>query len=510
MKKIFFVIFAIILAVSCTSCVTGVVIPVGNEATKDFSVDEHIVDNAIYQASSSLQISGKAENGVVITIKLLDSRGSKVEQSYSITDNKGEWNVTINTPRISDKAYTLKISDSKEKFKKEYRNLQFGEVWLVTGDEIKSAPLKERGTIVEAVDSSKMFFIDGKWQKASPELSTFGTELIRAICENNKVFAKNPIGIVFATSPEISNAYSWLSKEIIDSRTAIKKYLENNELYKNDLSNIKENEMSYYYENKLKKFEKLSFNKIIWNQGLKDFIDINEKSGRFEFEYSQLAYTLFTEFERMYPTNKGIMVIQESSNFIKGTEKLRKAQSNVCDYFAKCKIVTTYDLNIVVEKDTDKVVTKELVSTYQQEELEIKGLDLELLADRIFNLSNEGNTVATIHNILQVYNEEKQITSIKLIFDNTVYFDRNDKETVNGLEFINEKGELIELEYEFMDNQIIIHLTEEIFLDENQEESIIKIHQISNIAYAQNDFIYDNNIYASGIAINPFEFKLQK
>lgn len=510
MKKIFFVIFTLILTLSCTSCINRVIIPVGNDATKDFTVDEHIVDNAIYQANSSLMISGKAENGVVITIKLLDSRGSKVEQSYSITDNNGEWNVNINTPKISDKSYTLKISDSKEKFKKEYKNIRFGEVWLVAGDEIKSPNFDVEKEKSEILDDNKMFFIDGKWQKASFELSAFGMELIRALGENNKTFVKNPIGIVFATSSEISNVYTWLSKEIIDSRNAIKKYLENNELYKNDLSNIKENDMSYFYETKLKKIEKLSFNKIIWNQGLKDYLDFNDITSRFEFEYSQLVYTLFTEFERMYPTNSGIMVIQESSNFIRGTEKLRKVQSSICDYFTKCKIVTTYDLNIVVEKDTDKVITKELVSDYEQETLDIRGLDLELLANRIVFLSNEENKVATIHNVLQVYNEDKLITSIKLIFDNNVRFDRNDNEIISGLEFINEKGELIELKYEFVDNQIIIYLTEEVPTYQEHTDTTVKIYQISKIAYAQNDFIYDNNIYAFGIAINPFEFKLQK
>lgn len=511
MKKVFFVIWISILTVSCTSCINRYNIPIGTDATKDFIVDNHIVDNAIYQSSSTLQVTGQAESGVVIIIKLLDSRGSKIEQGYSMTDNKGNWNIIINTPKISDKNYTLNISDSQEKFKKEYKNIRFGEVWLVTGDEVKTPSFGEDQDVIKEFDSNKMFCIDGKWQKASSNVSMFGSELIQSISENNRGLAKNPIAIVFATSPQISNAYAWLSKDIIDSRTSIKKNLENKQLYKEDLSDLKENEMSYFYETKLKNIEKLSFNKIIWNQGLKDFLDIQDNAGRFEFEYSQLLYTLFTEFERMFPSNSGVMVLQESSNFIKKTEKLRKAQSNVCDYFAKCKVVTTYDLNIVVEKISNTVITHEEVSNYAQDSLEINGLDLELLANRIVALTNEGNKVATIHNVLQVYNDEKQITSIKLIFDHTVRFDRTNNEITNGLEFTNEKGELIELKYEFIDNQIVIYLTEVMEkIDEMQEESIVMIHQISKIAYAQNDFIYDNNIYAFGIAIDPFEFKLQK
>lgn len=510
MKRIFFVVLASLFILSCTSCINRYNIPIGKDATKDFIVDDYIVDNAIYQSNHQLQVSGQAENGVVIIMKLLDSRGSKVEQGYSMTDNNGNWNIVINTPKISDKNYTLLISDSQGKFKKEYNNIRFGEVWLVTGDEIKSSNDDENDEYFEEFDSNKMFFIDGKWQKASSKLSVFGCELIQSISENNKGLARNPIAIVFATSSQISNAYAWLSKDIIDSRTSIKKNLENRQLYKNDLSNLKENEMSYFYETELKKIEKLSFNKIIWNQGIKDFLDIQDNSSRFEFEYSQIIYTLFTEFERMFPSNSGIMVLQESSNFIEGTEKLRKAQINICDYFSNCKVVTTYDLNIIVEKASNKIVTHKEVSNYERDSLEIKGLDLELLASRIVALTDIENKVATIHNVLQVYNEEKQIISIKLIFDYNVRFDRVDNEEITGLEFTNEKGEVIDLEYEFIDNQIIIYLTEIMVTNEIQEELITTIHQISKISYAQKDFIYDNNISAFGIAINPFEFKLQK
>lgn len=511
MKKIFLIVPILFLIYACTSCVNRVEIPIGKDATKDFSVNSHIANDAVYQASNFLEISGKAESGVVIVMTLLDYRGFVVEKIYDITDNNGSWKILLNTPKLSDKNYTIKIADSKEKFKKEYTNIRFGEVWLVLGDKIKESLFMDTSEQEKTASENQMFYIDGKWQFASETISVFGMKLINQMIEKNHTLLKSPIAIVFATSDELSNAYSWLSKDIIDSRLSIKKYLESNGLYKEDINNITENDMAYYYETKLKNIEKFSFSKIIWNQGLKDFTDMKLQNVKFEYDYSQILFNLFSELEGLFSTTTDILVLQESSNFVQGSEQLRKVQNNVCSYFAKCKIITTYDLNVVVKKGTNEIIEKENIK-YTQDEIEIQGLNLDLLCDRIVTLSMDKNDVASVNNILQVYNDEKMVTSIKLIFNNNVRFDLKDTEKINGLEFFDENDELIELDYEFVDNQIIIFLSEEVIQDEivdDEKMGEVMIHKISRISYAQSNFIYDNNITVNGIAIHPFEFILE-
>ena len=166
---------------------------------------------------------------------------------------------------------------------------------------------------------------------------------------------------------------------------------------------------------------------------------------------------------------------------------------------------------MVVKKGTNEIIEKENIK-YTQDEIEIQGLNLDLLCDRIVTLSMDKNDVASVNNILQVYNDEKMVTSIKLIFNNNVRFDLKDTEKINGLEFFDENDELIELDYEFVDNQIIIFLSEEVIQDEivdDEKMGEVMIHKISRISYAQSNFIYDNNITVNGIAIHPFEFILE-
>lgn len=507
MKKIIGLFAILIIGCIGTGCVNRVEIPVGKDATKDFFVNQHLANNAVYQASNFLEISGKAENGVVIVMTLLDYRGFVVEKLYDITDNNGNWKILLNTPKLSDKNYTIKITDSKAIFKKEYTNIRFGEVWLVLGDRIEESVPTDTSDSEQETNENQMFYIDGTWKVASDTVSVFGMKLIQQMIAQNHALAKSPIAIVFATANSYSNAYSWLSKDIIDSRLSIKKYLESNDLYKEDILNGIENDMAYYYETKLREIEKFSFTKIIWNQGIKDYIDMQNQNAKFEYDYSQILFNLFSELEGIFSTATNILVLQEASNFIEGSEQLRKIQNNVCSYFSKCKIITTYDLNVVVKKGTTEIVEKEDIKQYTQDELEIQGFHLDALCERIVLISMNTN-VASVCNILQIYNDTKDVTSIKLIFDNDVRFDIIDIEKIRGLEFFDENNEKITLEYTFVDNQIIIFLSEEMEMREAIEEEgsvEVMIHKISRISYAQDDFIYDNNITVNGIAIHPFE-----
>ncbi len=511
MKKLFLIIANLIVILLLTSCFNPKEIPIGTIATKEFSVDGHIVDGAIYQSNSSLEVSGKSEKGVVIVVTLLDYRGTIINNSYCSTDGFGEWKLVINTPKSSNKDYTIKITDSNKKYKKEYTDIHFGEVWLVSGDDIKY--YQNQNEIIEyEINENNKFFIDGKWQTANPEISKFGMRLIKSITEDNIKIGKMPIGIVFATSDEASNIYSWLSKDTIDSRTSIKETLRKNGSYKDDISNLKKGEMSYFYEAKMKNIEKLTFSQIIWNQGIKDYLDMNKENSNFEIEYNKLIFALFSQFEKNYNCINSFLIIQESSNFYNGSEKLRKIQSNICNYFSKCKIVTTYDLDVVLKKDSGDIIEKNNINNYEREEMQIVGLNLDLICERIVLLSSNKVKVPSITNIVKVYNNEKDVISIKIIFNESIRFNEINSENSIGIEIYDINDNLIDLKYEFYNNEVIIDLSEDLIYDtitfEDMEQATV-IHKISKISYAQYDFIYECNIVANGIPIIPFEFLIE-
>lgn len=508
MKKALYIISCFCLLWILVSCTNKVEIPVGQEATKPFTVDKNLASHAIYQANQSLEIGGTSQKGVVIVLTLLDSRGFTVNKSYCITDNNGNWKITLEAPKASEKAYSIIIHDSKEKYQSTFSNLRFGEVWLFLGDPIVGGVSKlEKDRQETAENPNHMFYIDGTWVVASGEISMLGQNLIDQMIENDYASNKTPIGIVFATAEEPSNAYSWLSREIIDSRTPIKKYLETSNLYKDGQATLQPNDMAYYSQTKLQEVEKMTFSNIVWHQGSRDFLDYNQKNSNFVYEYSQVLFAVLSELVEKFASVQNILVMQESSSLEENIGQLRKVQMNMCRYFSKCKIVTTYDLNVVVEKGTDTILSKNDLATFDKE-IEIKGLDYQLLAKRFVNLSKGKNTTEEVRNILQVYNDKKEVTSVKLIFNDDVLFDEVNAEKINGLKFFDENNEEIELKYEIMNNQIIIHLVEEAHevVDEKVETIL---HHISKIAYAQDSFIYDNNLSVKGIAICPFEFTIE-
>ena len=104
---LFISIFTICLFIS--GCVHRVKIPIGERPTEKFTVVEYIKDDAIFQAASSLKISGKSNSGVVIVATLYDSKNLIVNQVYCNTDNNGNWDLNLATPDASMKSYTLNI-----------------------------------------------------------------------------------------------------------------------------------------------------------------------------------------------------------------------------------------------------------------------------------------------------------------------------------------------------------------------------------------------------------------
>jgi hypothetical protein len=92
--------------------------------------------------------------------------------------------------------------------------------------------------------------------------------------------------------------------------------------------------------------------------------------------------------------------------------------------------------------------------------------------------------------------------TVKLIFEDTL--DYNEEYIINGLKFVDNNKEFIDLSYIINDNELIVDL---IISEEDDEE--INVADLKYIYYAQDIEIYDNNLFSSGIPVVPFEIKLK-
>ena len=114
-----------------------------------------------------------------------------------------------------------------------------------------------------------MIYKDGTWQKFSNDNQTFAMFLLNELANSTSV----PISIVDATAKKATKAYQWLDSKLIESRPQVKAYLEKNGLYKDNVQNLTENDMSYYAINNYEKIKNMAFKNLVWNQGSGDYIE---------------------------------------------------------------------------------------------------------------------------------------------------------------------------------------------------------------------------------------------
>lgn len=529
MKKKILVLIYLLILISLTSCIREITIPIGNIPSEKFNVAEFVDDNAIYQAASVLTINGKSEQGVIIVARLFDSKNNLYSMAYSDTDNNGDWAIRLDTPDASFREYSLKISDSTDKYHETFNNIRFGEAWLIVGDEILNNKIDNEAN-VDAADLSEdidvnydnMFYQDGNWIPADSTISEFGYGLVLEIVETFKAWSKYPVAIVFA-SEDSTNIYEWISRELIESRRLIKEALVDNNIYVSLNEEVIESGMSYCYEKYLKKIIGMSFSNIVVNQGINDLIDANNnkfyQENEFNNLYFQMLYNFVSELESTFEVEEKIMIIQSHADYIDNLEQLRLIQSNVSNIYNNCEIVPTYDLTLVYDKIENEYIDK----TNGQElltDLEIHGFDIEKLATRIYNVSNNIISVPSLINCVQVYNDDKEIIEIRLIFNNIKEFKNYD--TIEGLELYDLDGNLVEdIEYEISNNEIIINLTKTILgsveddkelesdSSNNYEEKIVLI-EVSKVCYAFGNFNYFCNLETEDIVVDPFEIILKR
>lgn len=533
MKKIFIsfiVTFTVLSLFLLTGCVNNIKIPLGNRPTKQFTIVDYIQDDAIFQAKSKVKISGLSEEGVIIVATLYDNKGDEVTQVYSTTNEKGAWILEFDAPSASMKTYTLKLADSIGVYHYTFTEIKFGQVWLVLGDEINNLSIQEELVEDESgynpTDYNKMFYYENKWIAADSNISSFGYQLIEKMTANFTSWNKYPIGVVFATA-ENTNIYNWLSRDIIESRKIIKDYLVENNLYK-DTFELEKDDMSYYYELYLRNLKNMSYSNVIFNQGLKDIEDLNNNTNyddkSFKNIYSLMLYSLISDLDDKVRIVDQIFIIQTGSSFESNVSMLRTIQTSMTNYFNKCELVPTYDITLVFDKNSNNYLSSiecaNLIGLEDNICLEIHGIDFEKLVDRIYNSFVNKEQAPFLNDVVQEYDENGYVKSIKLIFKNTETLEL--VENIIGLEFIDENGNFVEIEYEIFNNEIIINLEKEQLGNEisnSAEESssdlgedISDISDISDdkyiklscIRYAQDSFIYTNNLKNQEVGVIPF------
>lgn len=511
MKKIVLIIALCFGLFAFTGCVEKYPIPIGIRPSQRFTVAEYIGNDAVYQENTPLKITGKAEPGVVMVATLTDVKSSIVDTAFATTDNQGIWSLSLDAPDGSLKAYHLKIADSLDTFHEFYTNIRFGEVWFVAGDSILDSTEKEieaKENSKDKVDYNKMFLYQHKWVPATQKISLFASNLLDQIEKDAAYRLKKAIAVVLATTDSATPIYSWFSPEMIQSRNYVSTFLEKNGLsYQPEL----ETTPTWAYQNHVELLTGMNFNAIIWNQGIYDFSTPVDTSGQsFEKIYSQMFYDLMSDFQHRFPFTKKIMVLQEGSNLITGSERLRKVQSDISKYYNRCILVPTYDLNHIVTEPIDYNTSTDAAITAEDNIEKVDGYHTEQLIQRVFQLLGNENELPILKNVLQIYNSDKKVTHLKLIFN--FEFTGQTQDSIEGLLFYDKDLKPVDVNYRLVNNEIIIELETIKYVPSGTDEAesatyetMAEYQQIYKIAYAQSNFIYYSNLKLNGIAVAPFE-----
>lgn len=510
MQKKFILLLNLFLVFLLTGCIRDIKIPIGKLPTKAFEVSEYIQNDAIFQASSKLTLTGVSEEGVVIVTSLYDNKNNIVFESYCTTDENGKWELSFNTPEASMKSYTLKIKDSNEIYHQTFNDIRFGETWLIIGDTFNNYQDNAK-TQKSLISYNKMFYYENKWVPATLELSMFGVEFLEIISSNQKSWSQYPLAIVFATADN-TNIYEWISHELIVSRSNIKDFIQSENI------NLEENSVNRYdasnlYNKFYSEIDKMSYANIILNHGSKDLADYNLKdkyqNNDFRNMFSMLVYSFMSELINKINFSNNVYFIQDSLSFDNYANILRKIQFNITSYFNKVEIIPTYDLCIFY--DTIEQINIDSIDVTEEnfENLELIGYDYVQLANRIFNFDYKNFSAPCLDHVVQEYDNENNLTSIKLIFDNVEFFSKI-KEIV-GLKFYDQNNSLLDVNYSIANNEIIIYLElviENEDLVENEESDINNV-TIAYITYGFDKILYNNNLFYLGIPVIPFDVTIK-
>lgn len=450
------------------------------EIKSDFTVSNHIKSDYLYQQSSTLLITGECEVGGTIIASLYSHVGAEVSKSSVVVDNSGKYEIILNTPTGSFTEYTLEVRDYHNKYVKKYENILFGEVHLLLGDYL----INSNFTVVseQKEENDYFYFLDytnptNKFVTVNYDSTddSFVSNLYQILSSTNK-YNKMPIGFVSLVF-EKTLLEEWLPLDYAKKSSSVVSFLESTGKYYENPHHV--GQMSYVVNNLLSNLYNYSFNDITLSLGVNEFNDFYGKydSSNFYNAYAKMLLNVLRNIENRFYNYNELSLIQANSNSVNNINELRNIQSQVSNYFSELLLIPTYDLentetntfnNLVANRYYDIVYGKKVISEYAN------------------HFIDENEHIVTI--------ELSKSTLFEFNFDNLKIYDEN--------------GNLLTLDEDKIKgrfNQIIIDLSYDVIIDEEQTSEEVNFYSISKIEYAQDDIVEGNVIYnTNDLPLIPF------
>lgn len=439
--------------------------PLGTKPTKPFTINEYLGDNAVYKSSSTLNLNGISEDGVIIKVELINQNDKVIDSYKTVVNEKTlKWNINLSTPKASSESYSIKVTDSYNVYSYEYKNIRFGQLWLVAGDMFDNKVVNNisKNDDFEINDISFFNLSYNSGWLLNNEKESINDEYIINLCKKLYTNIDVPIGIILGNE-EHSNLEEWLPLDSIDNVENILDYVKKINKYSKNPSN--KGDAGYLFESKYKKLEGIQISGITWNHGSKNLDLFN--SQQYSTTYFQMLTSLFECWHTLFNCDK-IGVFQLPSYNVNNCHTLRYIQNIAINYYTYVKIIPTVDL----------------FSTFNNENSDI---EFDKLAKRAIDILNNKIKVSSYANLVLDINKDNIVDKIKIEFNNTENLILKDEDIINYLvvkykeDGIHEKE--IDVKIKIENNNLIFDLSyEEITTNESLEEVV-------EIKYYNKDYI---------------------
>jgi len=279
---------------------------VGVTPTKEPILPSVISDNMILQQNKPIRVWGKAEPGVIITVKMIRDKDQEIIYNDRITtDAEGNWLVEFASLKGSFDTYHFVISDILHEIT--VSDVVVGEVWVAGGQSNMDVELRyiingryylntanyehlrifyQKITPFDNNNADFSYYPEfdvqgGYWAKATSGdnvANCSGIGYIYALTLYNHL--NMPVGII-NSSKGGSSIHTWMSREIIDKTSEVKTYVQSIGAYKtpSTWNNWRKNtafweqnynQASAMYNHKIAPLINYNIKGFIWYQGEND------------------------------------------------------------------------------------------------------------------------------------------------------------------------------------------------------------------------------------------------
>lgn len=494
MKKIMFILTTIMVIVILSGC-QEIIKEQGEKPTKPFTVDSYLGSNAVYESSSSFTIKGTSEGNVVIKLELIGKNNKVIDTYETIVNEKNlTWNITFETPRLSNDTYKIRLFDAHNTYVYEYTNIRFGHLWLVAGDGFINYPIElEEDKNYKSLNDLAFYEIsnDSHWLTNDEKLtkvSSFDFEFAQALQKKTNA----PIGIIVGDEHS-TLIEDWLPLDVAKSIDSIYNYLQSEGKYSD---NPTKGKACYLFENELKSLTGISLSGIVWNQGERQTELFTNKS--YEKAYFQMLTSLLEKWRNYFHAKK-IMVLQTPSSTNKNAERLRYIQNTAVNYYTFAEIIPTFDLNL---KEKDEIVDVDVVS----------------VAMRTVDVVIGSKQVSSYANLVLDINDDDVVDKIKVEFDNVRKINLIESDEINCLVVKYKDPEngiiVLDIKPEVFENYLIFDLAYEKEITNKDGEIVKEINYYNKslilIEFGQSENIANINIFNDDmIPILPFMIEIE-